>query len=407
MFFLSKVFKRYSILDVLKSIIDYIVGYPLLLISHIFPRSKNKWVFGNKVGFLDNTKYFYIFLIENTRDRAYWITSDRNLYKDLKGKGLPVCYKYSVKGLYHLLTAYYYVCTVTTRYICYWTSGGAYKINLWHGVGIKAIGENSAGLKDFSWTSRLLMPYAYERYDLFLSTSDFMNNHFIRSFRLSQASVYDGLYPRCSFILSDRIHINTFIDKYEGEQTRTIVEATKKFERTYIYMPTWRLQFGNDFLRYAMPDLNKLNKVLKSSNSLMLLKLHPSMKYSMNNTDSLSNIIYISPELDVYPILPFTDVLITDYSSIYYDYLLMDNKGCILYDFDFAQYVKNEFTFIGDYKDYTPGIHVDKYEHLLDMIRNKTECVVDNRDWIVKEFWGDYLHKSDRALYDKIRNCKS
>lgn len=50
----------------------------------------------------------------------------------------------------------------------------------------------------------------------------------------------------------------------------------------------------------------------------------------MEDISSLSNITYVSPELDVYPILPFTDVLITDYSSIYYDYLLMDHKGCIL-----------------------------------------------------------------------------
>ena len=403
MFSISKVFKRYSFSDVLISIVNYVIGYPILLISHIFPRNRNKWVFGNKVGFLDNTKFFYIFLLENTRDRVYWITSDRNLYKDLKGKSLPVCYKYSLKGFWHLMTAYYYVCTVTTRYICYWTSGGAYKINLWHGVGIKAIGESSAALKDYSWTSKILMPYAYEKYDLFLSTSEMMNDHFIKSFRLPPMSVYEGMYPRCSFIMSDRKYVNAFIDKYEGERTKAIIDVTKKYERTYIYMPTWRLQLGDEFLKYAMPDLVKLDEVLRLSNSILLLKLHPSMKYRVEDMSSLSNIIYVSPELDVYPILPFTDVLITDYSSIYYDYLLMEHKGCILYDFDYVQYMKDEFGFIRDYKEYTPGIHVDEYENLLSLIRNKVDCTVDKRDWVIRQFWGDYRNKNNEELY---RICK-
>lgn len=404
MFFISKVLKRYSVGDVIKTAFEYLLGYPLLLFSYMISRKRNKWVFGNKVGFLDNTKYLYIFLLENTKDDVYWVTSDKILYKELREKGLPVCYKYSLMGFWHLMTAYYYVCTVTTRYICYWTSGGAYKINLWHGVGIKAIGESSAGLKDYSWSSRILMPYAYEKYNLFLSTSELMNAHFIKSFRLSPVSVYEGMYPRCTFIMSDRQYVNDFIDKYEGKPTKAIIEAVKKYERTYIYMPTWRLQLGSEFLKYAMPDLKRLDEVLKSSNSLLLLKLHPSMKYSVEDMSSLTNIIYVSPDLDVYPILPFTDVLITDYSSIYYDYLLMDHKGCILYDFDYVQYVKDEFGFIRDYKEYTPGIHVNKYEDLLNLLRNKVDCVVDKREWVVEQFWGDYRNKNNEALYDRIHN---
>lgn len=404
MFFISKVLKRYSIFDIFESVISYIIGYPVLLLSYFVPRNKKKWVLGNKVGFLDNTKYMFFFLLENTNDDVYWVTSDKKIYEELRKRELPVCYKYSLKGFWHLITAYYYVCTVTTRYICYWTSGGAYKINLWHGVGIKAIGEGSASLKDYSLISRILIPYGYEKYNLFLSTSKMMNAHFTKSFHLDPSSVYEGIYPRCSFLLSDKSRVESFVDKYEGEKCKQIINFTKKFERVYIYMPTWRLQYGSDFLKYAIPGLERLNETLKLSNSLMLLKLHPSMKYSVEDMDSLSHIIYVTPELDVYPLLPFTDVLITDYSSIYYDYLLMDNKGCILYDFDYAQYVKREFSFICDYHEYTPGIHVDEFERLLSIIREKTDCSVEKRDWIVETFWGDYFHKSDKALYDRITN---
>jgi hypothetical protein len=66
--------------------------------------------------------------------------------------------------------------------------------------------------------------------------------------------------------------------------------------------------------------------------------------------------------------------------------------------------VKDEFGFIRDYKEYTPGIHVNKYEDLLNLLRNKVDCVVDKREWVVEQFWGDYRNKNNEALYDRIHN---
>lgn len=43
------------------------------------------------------------------------------------------------------------------------------------------------------------------------------------------------MYPRCSFMMSDRQYVNAFIDRYKGKQTKIIIEIVKKFERTYIY----------------------------------------------------------------------------------------------------------------------------------------------------------------------------
>lgn len=53
---------------------------------------------------------------------------------------------------------------------------------------------------------------------------------------------------------------------------------------------------------------------------------------------SYSNLRIIDSSCDIYPILPFTDVLITDYSSIYYDYMLIPNKQILLFPFDEEEY---------------------------------------------------------------------
>lgn len=73
-------------------------------------------------------------------------------------------------------------------------------------------------------------------------------------------------------------------------------------------------------------------------------------------------------------------------------------------DFDYVQYVKDEFGFIRDYIEYTLGVHFNKYEDLMALIQNKVDCVVDKREWIVKQFWGDYRKKTNNELYDRI--CK-
>lgn len=401
MFFLNKIFRRYSFKDIAITIIKYIIGYPVLALSYIVPRDKSKWVFGNKLGFTDNGKYLYIYMLENTGEKAIWISSDRKLVRSLRRLGLPSYYKYSYLGLYHLLTAYYYVCTIVTRHICYWTSGGSYKVNLWHGVGLKAMGNGAGDLKDFSFLSKIMMPYAYEKYNIFLTSSKMNAKLISEAFKLSPDVVYDGLYPRCSFIMQDKGYVESFVGKYESDYTKEIIVKSKSYQRVYIYMPTWRLKYGSEFLKFALPDLKVLNESLESNNSLLLLKLHPSMKYNNNNMGQLGNIIYLSPEMDVYPILPFSDVLITDYSSIYYDYLLMKGKGCIVYDFDYEDYIKEEYNFYYDFNTYTPGRHCKDFDDLLWLISNNEDCSVDKREWILELMWGDYLHKDNQQLIDK------
>ena len=400
--FLTKVFRRYKLQKILFECSVLVVGYPLYFLSFLIPRNKDKWVLGNKASFADNAKYLYLYIFENTTCQVYWISSSKKTVRELQSRGLPSFYKYSLLGLYHALTAKYYICTVSTNYINFWTSGGAVKVNLWHGVGLKKLNDDAAWLRDKSFLSRILMPYGYEHYQIFLATSKLMIEHFSKSFCIPDKYIYEGIYPRCYFLMQDKELIRQHIKRYESSVVSELVASLEKFNHIYIYMPTWRLSFGREFLNYAFDDIVLLNEVLAKNNNLLLLKLHPSMEYDMYRYGELHNIKYIDSNIDVYPLLPFTDVLITDYSSIYYDYLLMKNKCCVLYDFDYENYVINEFNFILDYKTYTPGRHVSSFNELLLFL---TEDLVEpnpEREWILSEFWGNYKEHTTKDLYLKI-----
>lgn len=404
--FLDVISKRFSPKDLFIEILYISFGYILLLLSYLSKRDKHIWVFGNKELFKDNTKYLYIYLLNNHVEISpIWITSSHDLVAEMKAKGFPVYHKYSIKGLYYSLVAGVYVSTVNSNHINYFTSGGSFKVYLWHGIALKSMTESKSTPADGSLLSRICMPYAYEKIDFFLSTTPMIDDQFIRTFHLSPEVLYHGMYPRCSFMLSPKKELVDYIKSNETPLMNKIIEKINNYSKIYIYMPTWRINLGTDFLRYSIPDLPKLNQILYKHNALFLLKLHPSMHYNPFKDGDLNNILYIEAGIDLYPILPFTDVLITDYSSIYYDYLLLENKGAILYDFDYENYVKNEFNLFRNYKQYTPGYHVDTFEKLLSIIDsdNSLDIPQKERAWVLNEMWGNYQDKSSEDLVEEIK----
>ena len=80
-------------------------------------------------------------------------------------------------------------------------------------------------------------------------------------------------------------------------------------------MPTWR-ETRENFIVSAGFDFVLLNEILKQRDDLFLLKLHPESNLSMEEMSRYSNILVLDKKIDIYPVLPFTDVLVTDYSSM-------------------------------------------------------------------------------------------
>ena len=64
--FIKWVFSNRNYTDIIYRLISLFLGYPLLLLSYLIPRSKRKWVLGYKVGFTDNVKYLYRYLYKYT-----------------------------------------------------------------------------------------------------------------------------------------------------------------------------------------------------------------------------------------------------------------------------------------------------------------------------------------------------
>ena len=164
-------------------------------------------------------------------------------------------------------------------------------------------------------------------------------------------------------------------------------------------MPTWRESQRNLFADYM--DLDQLNELMEKMNSLLVLKPHANTIIGDKARFSrYSHILLLDNSVDIYPVLPYTHVLITDYSSILYDYLLMEDKGVILYLYDYKEYVK-ERDFNYPFLENVAGEIACSFQELADIIR-KDEYDKSRYALLRHKFWGDYKGRASQEVADKF-----
>lgn len=379
-----------------------LLGYLIVPIAFLMPRRKDLWVFGNKSGFADNSKYLFLYTIRNRADiKAIWIARNKEDQKMISAMQLPCYYKWSLRGLYTCLRAGVYCFTSSSSDINYWTSIGATKINLWHGVGIKKLGlKGSMTYNPNNKLSRFLTPDGYERVNYFITTSDLMNTHFSECYALDKEQTRQIGYPRCDFLVEKPEIINEYIEKYEDEAIQAVAKQIAQYSKVYVYMPTFR-DDQSDYISHSGIAFQELNEMMIKNNAMFLIKLHPATRTKVT-INGYSNIMLLSKDVDIYPLLPKTNVLITDYSSIYYDYHLMAGKHIILFPFDYEDYIKNSRDLAYDYDAYTPGEKVHEWNRLKQVLMDEHSQIATNNNWVIEQFWGGNYKNASQKIIDLV-----
>lgn len=355
----------------------YFILRILLLISYIIPKNKNIWLFGSFGGsFNDNAKYLFLHICENHPEiKAIWISNNKNTVKFLQDKNFNSYYKWSMKGLFYSFIGKVYFYNAYISDINTWTHGNAIKVNLWHGTPMKKIEfDISRGtishIFNNSIKSKFFYPNQYTKADYILSTSKKVSEIFSSAFRLDMNQCLDFGYPRNDILTYQKDKVIDFIKKYEPASSFKLVNTLEKYEKIYVYMPTWR-DDGSDFIKESKINFEVLNKVLAEKNYCLILKLHNNTKLPIDLND-FENIILFDNKADIYPLLPFTHTLITDYSSIYFDYKLMD-KEVVFFCFDKDEYIKDREMYF-DYNEIIKyELVANSFEKLISVIRQNNQ----------------------------------
>ncbi len=314
--------------------IKRVFQYTFFYLSCLFPRNKNIWIFGGHHGhFADNTKYLFIHVVAHCPNiRAIWISENKEIVKFLQGKGFEAYCQRSLKGVFYALRGKFYIFHSYLLDINLSASGGTTKVNLWHGAPIKRIRFSTTKKGKIeskfvpSLKNKFLYPYFYINSDYILSTSKRVTKYFAEAFRVKENQCLELGYPRNEILSYSKDKIMEFVEKYEPNETKALIQKIKTYKKVFVYMPTWR-DNGRDFIQHAGIDFGVLSRVLKDKNYFLILKLHRYTKLSIN-LKQYENVYLLDSHLDIYPILPFTNCLITDYSSK--KNILIKTEKCIL-----------------------------------------------------------------------------
>jgi len=371
----------------------HLVSFIVYPFSFLFPRSKRKWAFGSFRGaFNDNAKYLFLYCSENVADaKCAWLSMNKHTVRLVREKGLVAYNILSPRGLLYALTSKYWFFNSYTSDILFCASGGVVAVNLWHGLILKRIefGIDSGPLADRfvkkTLKERFSHPECYRRPDYVLSSNPFQTEIFARDFRVDKSRCLEFGYPRNTLLLSSKEECIRFVERYEPIETADLVKRIKSFNRTYIYMPTWRDSQRSVFVQSM--NLDALNTLLKSKNEFMILKPH--VNVLVDGIEHYSNIMLVDSKVDVYAVLPFVDVLVTDYSSVLYDFVLMQGKGVILYLYDYNDYV-DERNFESPFDSNVVGPRAMNFEELLEIIDKGDYWITeDERLTLKNKYWGE------------------
>ena len=160
-----------------------------------------------------------------------------------------------------------------------------------------------------------------------------------------------------------------------------------------------------------MNDLKRLSTFLKNKDILLVLKLHPYQAELPVFQKCYDNILVLhnkdleAANLQLYQVIPYSDALITDYSSIATDYLLLDKPIIFTLD-DYEEYAASRGAFFPENaKDYMKGYHVynvDDLEKALGDIAMNKDIYKKEREKIFSEYHTYKDGNSARRILDAI-----
>lgn len=356
---------------ILKNIYFYswsIVFLPIYYLIYLIPKKTNLWIIGDRLGekYSDNSKALYEYIICYHKEiNIIWLTNNRIVYNYLKKKKFPVSYANSLKGIWYSSRADKAFYSVVPKDINTYFSVKAKYVNLTHGSALKKAGyadkRNRPSVKNII-TYKLFPFHNMYKVDYYISPASFFEKYWHEESNNYKCKVLNLGYPRNDIFCS--IH----------NENELIASIRKRFPNSIIafYLPTFR---GNadsfkPFESFGF-NIDECKKCLEENNIVLLIKAHPGQKTGLLDYGT-EYIIEIkeNPIVNINEILADADILINDYSSCYFDFLLA-RKPIILAPFDYNEYLSFSRDLFIDYFKEIEGVIAYNWHDLFKILYNK------------------------------------
>jgi CDP-glycerol glycerophosphotransferase len=291
-------------------------------------------------------------------------------------------------------------------------------VNIWHGVGHKRIGllRDTVGI------------YA----DLTVATSDLTRKYFSDSFGVPPERVFVSGYPRNDSMLRAK--------KYAVKLKKQLTPDLSAYKKVIIWMPTFRrertgkivrkgLEEGNPFQIEGFDDM-AFDQLLKKHQTLCIIKPHKNSNIDQINKPmpakhtqvgpngkKYSNLVEIDDHwigdqgISLYQLIACTDILVTDFSSVMMDYILMD-QPVVCFSTDLEEYKNTQGLYFEDIENWLPTKLVQNQEdffRLLTQLLTKGEDPYQEKRKEIRDLFFTYkdANSTERLVEHVFRNFKT
>ena len=321
----------------------------------IIPKRNKRIVLYSNWGFRDNLRTLYQYLVDNGYQEEYDIICASNDFYHLE-KEKDVKYVSIYRGLYYFLTSKYFFYSFGKYPIK--PAPNQMVVNLWHGMPLKKIGNLEVGMEEID----------YNFFTKLVSSSALFTPIMKAAFKAEDNQI----------LLVGNIRNDELFKKEK--------------EKNIIWMPTYRnsnnYHDSQEALIFSLgeEDFSKIQQILSKHDYQLYIKLHPLEESRLHVQMNHSNIHLLTEEIiseqydTLYTFLGTTSALITDYSSVFLDYYLLNRPVAFTIN-DYEEYKDKRGFVFEDVKSLMVGSVIRDSHDLLEFL----ESVMKSEDSYIEE----------------------
>lgn len=362
------------------------------------PKKKNIWVFSgfNKRGYMDNCKYLYEWVVEHHPEiNAYWLTLDNAVYNKLKAENKPVLKMRTwecIKIMSRAKVAFtdHFVMSDYDNFSGF--NDNVKVVQLWHGVGLKSVrdltyivqagvmfsndmlpepadGSGIRILKKFKYFRHAYFREKFERYFMLVCPGEERIMQIAEPWNIPREHCFFSGHPRNRYL---------HVDKPEPSGPVKV-----------LYAPTfrWSVKREREMVEELIKSFDQIETCMEEINGEFMIRLHPHTwrNYAARITTALQNYPCISydTDKDIYQTLGTYSIMISDYSSIAYDFVLLD-RPIVFYCPDLEEFIEREDSLNYDYMEYSPGPKTKDWSETMLQVKEYVRNPKKDSAWRVK-----------------------
>lgn len=373
------------------------------MLNYFKPVNEKRVLFESFMGrkYVDSPKAIYEYMIKNKDYKDYefvWFFKEPDKYKFLEKNKNTKVYKYDSKEYYKLYATSKYWFTNSRVPDTILKKKDQVYVQCWHGTPLKRLGFDIEVKGGNAMNSIKDIRYKYEvdskKYTYMVSPSRFCTEKFISAFNLKNVGKEDIIiekgYPR-----------NDFLINYKESDIKRIKKdlGLPKNKKIILYAPTWRDNQHTSGVGYTYKtevDFDYLREKL-GDEYIILFRAHYFVANSFDFAKYEGFVYNVSDYDDINELYIIGDMLITDYSSVFFDYSIL-KRPMLFYMYDLDEYQHELRDFYFDIEE-LPGPIVKTEDELIKAIEKSKKFKYDKK---YKAFNNKYTYLDDGNASERV-----